>query len=45
VTGNPLQDPGTGVDLVFERDSGRLINPESGREFRVDYETGRLVDE
>jgi uncharacterized protein YjbI with pentapeptide repeats len=42
--GNPLRDPQTGVDLVFERDSGRLINPDTGREFRVDYETGWLED-
>jgi uncharacterized protein YjbI with pentapeptide repeats len=40
--GNPLRDPDTGVDLVFER--GRLVNPDSGREFRVDYETGWLEE-
>jgi hypothetical protein len=44
VTGEPLRDPQTGTELVFERDSGRLVNPESGREFRVDYETGRLAE-
>jgi uncharacterized protein YjbI with pentapeptide repeats len=44
VTGEPLRDPQTGVDLVFDRDSGRLINPQTGREFRVDYETGRLAE-
>jgi uncharacterized protein YjbI with pentapeptide repeats len=44
-TGNPMQDPQTGQPLVFDTHSGLLINLDTGREFRVDYETGRLVDE
>jgi uncharacterized protein YjbI with pentapeptide repeats len=45
VTGNPLQDPQTGRELVFDPSSARLVNPDTGRVFRVDYETGRLEDE
>jgi uncharacterized protein YjbI with pentapeptide repeats len=39
-TNEPMRDPSTGDQLVFE--PGGVFNPDTGQEFSVDYDTGRL---